>query len=433
MAYFEQVSITDAVTLHTSIAMVPTVGPAIDTTGYGNIVVQVDTESQIQALMEGSHDQVDWFPIFMNPLNDLAVTDSIINEGGYQFKSTFKYVRYNLSYCGGGDGCQFIILGRAGPGASASDNLAAAFNPDTPLQVAFGNGVKQDKNGALILSDGIPYYLMGGNTYVINLNGYSSIILQLSGALTVSSFQSIDGTLWTTSFFGLVTGNGLTSTPNSAGIWAGPVVGQYLKLVVSGAVGTTITASVILKQTPMNGSYFNSGNLPVNVGQFNGTTTVTAGVAGMLAVGGNIGQGVAPTANPVLVGGIDTGGLTRRILTDIGGRPIANVSTVGTATVGAPYITNFTVSNTAYPLSSNTAYPQNIIGVLPSTFQQSAALNVQDTAQYEGQTQTELLAQILLELRILNQQIYELPKALATNNYNDPPEELRKEPSIFNQ
>ncbi len=47
-------------------------------------------------------------------------------------------------------------------------------------------------------------------------------------------------------------------------------------------------------------------NQSVNAAQIAGTTTVTAGVAGLLAVGGNVANAVAATANPVPVGGIFT-------------------------------------------------------------------------------------------------------------------------------
>jgi hypothetical protein len=40
-------------------------------------------------------------------------------------------------------------------------------------------------------------------------------------------------------------------------------------------------------------------------------------------------------------------------------------------------------------------------------------LSVQDTTQYEGQTQIELLAQLLQEVKIMNQQLYELPQVLS--------------------
>ena len=274
------------------------------------------------------------------------------------------------------------------------------------------------------------------------MNGYSAIYIQLSGAITVTATQSIDGTLWSASYFGLNSGVTLSNTPNAAGIWSGPVVGQYLRLVVTGAVGTQMTAAVVLKSTPMNAGYFNQGNQPANISQIAGaavaagtaqlginmqniagTAAVNAGVAGTLAIGGNIAAGVAPTLNPVLTGGIDNAGLTRRILTDTTGRLI---TTVGNSAFGSAYFTN---SNSP---SANAAFPQNTIGVLPATYQQSAALNVQDTMQVEGLNSPEILTLILLELRILNQQINELPTAMASNSLLDPPDRYRQESSIFN-
>lgn len=49
-----------------------------------------------------------------------------------------------------------------------------------------------------------------------------------------------------------------------------------------------------------------TANQSVNVAQIAGTTTVTGGVAGIIAVGGNVANAVTATANPVPVGGIFT-------------------------------------------------------------------------------------------------------------------------------
>ena len=58
---------------------------------------------------------------------------------------------------------------------------------------------------------------------------------------------------------------------------------------------------------------------------------------------------------------------------------------------------------------------------------------VQDATQQEGQSHVELLAQILTELKILNQQIYDLPRIMATGNWpGDSPEVIRQDPTIFN-
>lgn len=63
----------------------------------------------------------------------------------------------------------------------------------------------------------------------------------------------------------------------------------------------------------------------------------------------------------------------------------------------------------------------------------AGATYVQDITQQDGQSQIEILAQILLELKILNQQMYELPRQIATGTQSkDGPEIIRAEPSIFN-
>lgn len=432
MAYFEQFKQLDAQTLFSGSVSAPTVGAAIDTSNFGNIIVQYSSTSgvgQIQAYIEGTNDQVEWFSILLNPINDLSVVDTITAEGGYQFKTSFKYIRTNTTYVLGT--YNINILGRAGPGENASDALTAAFNPDTPLQVAFGAGVKQDKSGALILSDGIPYLLAGSNTFIINLDGYSTIILQMATAQTVTATQSIDGTFWTPSYFGLHSAAQVSVTPSVAGLWTAPVLGKYLRLIVSGALAGPTLVSVMLKQGSMTFGHYNGGTTSVNLAQFSGTGIAGTGTAGQLGVGGIQVAGGAASAFPVAVAGADAGNLIRNLRTDTLGRTIANSNL---SQVGSVYISGVTTANTNYPLSANNVYPQNLIGILPSTFQQSAALNVQDTTQFEGQSVAELLAQILLEMRIMNQQLYELPRSLATNqNASDPPEQFRSEPSIFNQ
>jgi hypothetical protein len=75
-----------------------------------------------------------------------------------------------------------------------------------------------------------------------------------------------------------------------------------------------------------------------------------------------------------------------------------------------------------------------IVGDIPvtQTAQNVTAVPVADANQFEGQSQIELMAQILLELKILNQQIYELPGLLAIGKpAQDEPQTMRNEPSIF--
>jgi len=89
----------------------------------------------------------------------------------------------------------------------------------------------------------------------------------------------------------------------------------------------------------------------------------------------------------------------------------------------------------------------NVVGSIPlvaGTLQNQPALNVQDTSLFEGQSQIEVLSQILLELKILNQQIFELPRILTIAlqgspvpvpipiiQLGDEPAQMRAEPSLF--
>jgi hypothetical protein len=111
-----------------------------------------------------------------------------------------------------------------------------------------------------------------------------------------------------------------------------------------------------------------------SITQFGGTNIVTAGVAGIPSVGGNIAPGTAATANPMPIGGVDASNLTRRLLTDATGK--AQVSVIGALS-----------AQNAFSVPSNP---------------------ILDVGTDNGFNQYELLSQMLLELRILNQQVYNL-------------------------
>jgi hypothetical protein len=63
-----------------------------------------------------------------------------------------------------------------------------------------------------------------------------------------------------------------------------------------------------------------------------------------------------------------------------------------------------------------------------------AALAVVDVDDHEGQSAIELLGQILTELRIANQYLFELPRLLnAGSQSQDEPGVFRSDSTIFNQ
>ena len=76
-----------------------------------------------------------------------------------------------------------------------------------------------------------------------------------------------------------------------------------------------------------------------------------------------------------------------------------------------------------------------IVGEIPASQSPEyvTATSVVDVDQLEGQSSIELLSLILMELKIMNQQLYELPGLLARGlPAQDEPQSMRIEPSMFN-
>ena len=76
-----------------------------------------------------------------------------------------------------------------------------------------------------------------------------------------------------------------------------------------------------------------------------------------------------------------------------------------------------------------------IVGEVPASQSPEyvTAAPVVDVDQLEGQSNIELMSLILLELRIMNQQLYELPGLLARGlPAQDEPQTMRIEQTMFN-
>ena len=234
----------------------------------------------------------------------------------------------------------------------------------------------------------------GATTLPVDCSQYSSVSVTASASNTVTLAFSNDGvTGWTTA--SLVNGAGTvvgTGTVVMNTTYTGPVRGKFVRVT---AATTAAAVTLVLKFAAFSFS-------DTNVAGIGGTTVVSAGVAGMMPVGGNIAPGTARTANPVPISGVDASNLTRTILTDTSGRPqIAGVDGGG---VG-----------------------RGIGTTTPSGLQ---ALVVDDAAQTDGGLRVqELLALILFELRIANQQRHDM--MLGVTN-PDPPDAYRADPGLFN-
>lgn len=387
----------------------------INTTGYASIIIQLSGAWAAQIVFEGSHDNSTWDELLVMNVNELSMIDVISTNGIFAFKTTSKFIRLNVLGLQTGT-ITALILGRTVIGINGADVLSLAMDKgnNSPLytQDITGSPLK-DANNAAIPSDAPkPIILTFAQTTnvaspIIDTQGYQSLSVQVAGITGTSGFQmSNDGITWTS-----VVGHPISTNlaDNSTILTNGivyiiPTYGRYFRILVTVGVGGAITCTCYLRQQPYT-------NQTQNIAFINGTAPVTGGVAGILAVGGNISVGIAPTSNPIPLA-IDTSGLTRRLLTDTGGRIITNINTASTDQSG-----------TARGLGSLSP---------ASTVYNIASLATQDVTQFEGQSQIEILAQMLLEMRIMNQYLSELPTVLQGQNGKfDEPLQFRNDPTVF--
>jgi hypothetical protein len=228
------------------------------------------------------------------------------------------------------------------------------------------NPVKTDLNNATVLSDAPPstiLVLAPNQPQIIDTTGYQTVVFQQTVAAAVTVTHSNDGATYS-SVLGLPlsatagTYSGTTAATANL-ISAFPVAARYMRF----SSATLTTVIIYLRQQPF-ASFAGYGN-----------QTVTASVSGTAAVG------ATTAANPVLVGGVDSGALVRRVLTDTTGQLQTDVN--NQLFNGAIYTEQF----------------------LP--------LRVEEIRTTRGQDSTQdLLQQILVELKTLNYYTRETPNSI---------------------
>ena len=280
------------------------------------------------------------------------------------------------------------------------------------------NPVATDVNNATISSDApvmIKYSVFGAvSGPIIDTTGYESVVIQQTAGGASIPQTSNDGVAWST-IFGANQGTVIPTSTLGNGMYVFPVIGRWFRIV--GVAAVQMTATIYLRQAPFN-FVGTAGSLltTVNLTQINGTAPVSTGVLGMLSVGGNVAAGVAPTADPVLVAGVDnsvtnTGvaaPLTRRLLTDTAGRLFVEITGVGLDAV------------------------VRALTVKPAQDGQSNALAVDVVTQNDAQTIPDLLQLMLFEQRITNQYLFSLSKNIITGvPEGAAPEDFRQSPNLF--
>ena len=405
--------------LNTTVSTVST-GTGIDVSGFSTLLVQV-SGSTFNGIItfERSLDNVYWSPALVTELNALNQKTQIETAGLYFVRTEAQFIRYNVTNISGSativiDGSQNVV--------SNADKVAWAMDEtnNTPLNVKLqfqNSGIKQDLSGAFILSDAPITQTISGSTTnsltLIDTQGYQSLQIT-TGAYVGSLFGSNDGINFVAIFGYNLTALSSVNAVTANGNFSIPITTRYIRLTCTTAGPFTYN----LRNIP-------APSLPA-LNYIAGSATVSGGLAGTLGVGGTNAVGVASVSNPVLIGGVDPTGLARRATSTMLGDVITGNRTIPT-------------SITALGTTTTGNTPVAVAG-----YNNQIGLSIQDTSQFEGQTQTELLAQLLQEIKILNQQMYELPRVLTlalqgptapsqgqSVQLGDEPYNLRNDSSLF--
>ena len=428
--------------LNTTVSTV-SIGTGIDVSGFSTLLVQI-SGSTFNGIItfERSLDNVYWSPALITELNALNQKTQIETAGLYFVRTEAQYLRYNVTNISGSativiDGTQSVV--------SNADKVAWAMDEtnNTPLNVKLqfqNSGIKQDLSGAFILSDApAPVTVnqaIGGIT-VIDTTGYQTIHLTTGSTFAATGGVQFGNDGITFSQGPMQTAPGVLSTSLvGTTTYIIPVTGRYARIIATTAGQFTYYLRNAAAQFTgqnligINGAAINSAvaQLGVNVQQVGGIAAVTGGLAGTLAVGGSGAVGAIPLTSPIIAGAVDPAGLTRRLASD---------------PLGSLFVSARVIPTNLAALGGTTQAP---VPVSLAGYNNQVPLAVQDTSQFEGQTQIELLAQILQEMKIMNQQLYELPRIIAGQlngintagampmfTYGDEPTAMRNDASLFDK
>lgn len=308
---------------------------AIDTANERSVVLQITGLWDGTINLQASQDGTTWFDAYgVCETNETAPTNTIYAPGLIVIPAKARYFRAvtSLDFSGTVSGLYSQRAFDVAP--FFVRNTLTDVSSDVRMPVAgidpLGN-LKQialSDTGQVVPADG--RVVTGsltriGTIWQVETTGYNSISVQVfaQAAFTATlTFQtSNDWTTWTAvSGWPVAGGTAPVSTATAAGHWIFPTLGRYFRVQVTAYTSGIPAAVGVLKSAPAfypasTPSVTIAANSAVNVAQVGGTNTVTGGVAGIIAVGGNIAVAAAPTANPVPIGGWD-GTNTRRILTD---------------------------------------------------------------------------------------------------------------------
>ena len=313
-------------------------GP-IDTTGFMSVVVELSGIWGGNVLFQTSNSQTTWFPALGYDTNDgvgapvseaFGATILVFPVTGKWFQAV-AMLGLDSDPTRSVTGISYSVYLRATP-----VSLVQTVNVTSDgLPVAGANPAGAPRNiavntlGGMIPADAdLPLYgsasVNNGVLFTCDTTGYNSISVRLYGTFTLTvTFQvSPDRANWDSIVGWPSTGATVPiSAAAAGGTWVFPVTGKYFRAVVTAYTSGTVLSISHLRsaQAPVLAS-----TPSMNLTQINGQPVVTANVNGIAAIGGNIAPGSLATAYPAPVAGADSGGLTRRLLTDTSGALVLN-------------------------------------------------------------------------------------------------------------
>jgi len=321
---------------------------AVDTSGRRSIVLQLTGLWESGIYFEQSNDNTNWLQVTaVAQASDVVTVDAAYGPDIYIIPVVARYFRARTfgDFSGSVSGSYTLRTLEVPP--FFQNNKIVDVDPAVSMPVAgddprgYTRRIAVTELGHIIPADGRVFEGSRTSAGVIvqgDATGYNTIAFQTFNRFGTLSWAIIiefsnDGSVWTQANYWAV--NAGTASPNSVTSASQNIVqvqGRFFRFRCSSYTSGAPSVIAVLKQgsffppISVGGLLVTTTNASTNVAQINGTATVTAGVAGMLAVGGNIAEDTAATSNPLICGGVARTGLPASTI--IAGDAIRNTLSV---------------------------------------------------------------------------------------------------------
>lgn len=295
---------------------------ALDTSNERTVVLQLDGLWSSTIDLQQSNDGVSWWDAYglsqsqkLDLVNNVSAPDVVTVQVAARYFRAITAADFRGSVSG------TYVLRSVDPPQIAQNMRLTGVDPEISVQIAaidqnnYLTRIRANNFGHLVLADNVSrtdFRSSVGTIVQLETTGYNSVSLQLFAQVaftaTITFQVSNDGTTWAAvAAWATAGGASPVTSATGAGHWVIPAMGRFFRAQVtaftSGVIGCITTLKSQNSWFPATSPSI-AANSSVNVAQFAGTAPVTAGVAGMLAVGGNIAEDTAATSNPLICGGV---------------------------------------------------------------------------------------------------------------------------------